>query len=287
MFIGAEKLSYTYMPKTPFATEALSGVSFSLRQGEFALLIGPSGSGKSTLIQHLNGLLSPSAGKVIFEGRDVGAAKGELLALRRRVGLVFQMAEEHFFSETVYDEVAFAPRNLGLEEEEVKEKVKTAIEKVGLCWKEVHERHPFQLSAGQKRLVALAAVLSPEPEVLILDEPTAGLDPAGRCALYELLKNLNRQGGHTVLVCTHFLDEVAALAESVLVLENGKVAMNGAAEDIFAERDRLAALGLELPEISEIMYCLASGGLPVRTNIYTLQEAREEINSLEEGRLKK
>ncbi len=280
MFIGTEKLTHTYMPGTPFATEALKEVSFNLNKGEFALIIGPSGSGKSTLIQHLNGLLKPTTGQVFFENSAIGSDKTELLHLRRRIGLVFQMPEEQFFSETVYDEVAFAPRNLGLDEDKVNTGVKDALEKVGLDADQLQDRHPFQLSAGQKRLVALAAVLSLNPEVLILDEPTAGLDPAGRRNLFKLLDKLNSTAGLTVLICTHHLDEAAALADSVLVLQGGKLVLAGPADEIFVKRDQLYNLGLALPEITEIMHGLAEKGLPVRTDIYTLDEARKEINKL-------
>lgn len=286
MYIGTENLSHIYMPGTPYATKALDEVSFSVGKGDFALLIGPSGSGKSTLIQHLNGLLKPTGGRVVFEDLELGAENVDLLSLRKRVGLVFQMAEEHFFSETVYDEVAFAPRNLGLEEDLVEQNVRSALENVGLDWQEVCHRHPFQLSSGQKRLVALAAVLSIKPEVLILDEPTAGLDPGGRLHLFDLLRMLNQQTGLTVLVCTHHMDEVAALADKVLVLNRGKVVMAGPAPDIFARRQELNDLGLSLPEITEVMHCLAKKGLPARTDIYTLDQARAEINSLKR-RLKK
>ncbi len=286
MFIGTEKLTHTYMPGTPFAAEALKEVSFSISQGEFSLVIGPSGSGKSTLIQHLNGLLRPTSGRVFFEGKVIGFDKGELLRLRRRIGLVFQMPEEQFFSETVYDEVAFAPRNLGLDESNVRAGVKDALEKVGLNAEHIQSRHPFQLSAGQKRLVALAAVLSLQPEVLILDEPTAGLDPAGRRNLFNLLDKLNSTAGLTVLICTHHLDEAAALADNVLVLHDGKLVLVGPAEEIFARRDQLCDLGLTLPAVTEIMHGLAEKELPVRTNIYTLDGARKEINKLK-GRRKK
>ncbi|MGM0689278.1 MAG: energy-coupling factor transporter ATPase [Bacillota bacterium] len=280
MFIGTEKLSHTYMPGTPFATKALKEVSFSINRGEFSLLIGPSGSGKSTLIQHLNGLLRPSSGSVIFEGKVIGFDKNELLRLRRRIGLVFQMPEEQFFSETVYDEVAFAPRNLGLDESSVRAGVKDALEKVGLNADHILSRHPFQLSAGQKRLVAVAAVLSLDPEVLILDEPTAGLDPAGRRNLFYLLDKLNKTAGLTVLICTHYLDEVAVLADNVFVLQGGKLVIAGPAEEIFSRRDQLRDLGLALPAVTQIMQDLAEEKLPVRTNIYTLDDARKEIKKL-------
>ncbi len=280
MFIGTEKLTHTYMPRSPFAREALKEVSFSIRQSEFTLIIGPSGSGKSTLIQHLNGLLKPTSGKVFFEGKSVGSDKAELLALRKRVGLVFQMPEEHFFSETVYDEVAFAPRNLGLAENEVEARVTEALDEVGLDARNLTERHPFHLSSGQKRLVALAAVLSLRPDVLILDEPTAGLDSSGRNNLFELLEKLNRSKGLTAIICTHHLDEAASLADTVLVLQDGRLVMNGTAREIFSRREQLYSLGLGLPAVTDVMYGLAEKGIKVRTDIYNLEEARKEINKL-------
>lgn len=277
MFIGTDKLTHTYMPGTPFATEALHDVSFSLQQGEFALVIGPSGSGKSTFIQHLNGLLRPTSGRVFFEGRDIGFDKRQLLLLRRRIGLVFQMPEEQFFSETVYDEVAFAPRNQGLAEKAVETRVSEALSKVGLNHKEIGDRHPFQLSSGQKRLVAIAAVLSLKPEVLILDEPTVALDPSARTDLFKLLADQNQQEGLTIIISTHHLDESAALASSLLVLKQGRLVMAGPAAEILPRRKQLNDLGLALPPVTEIMYGLAAGGLPVSTAAYTLQEARREI----------
>ncbi len=280
MFIGTEKLTHTYMPGTPFANEALKEVTFDVKQGEFVLVIGPSGSGKSTLIQHLNGLLKPSSGKAYFDGNAIGSEKGELFKLRRRVGLVFQMPEEHFFSETVYDEVAFAPRNLGFDESEVQIRVSSALEEVGLDAGTLAERHPFQISAGQKRLVALASVLSLNPEVLILDEPTAGLDSSGRRNLFSLLTRLNRSKGLTVLICTHHLDEVAALADSVLVLHHGRLIFNGPAGEIFSRREKLYELGLGLPAVTEILFGLCEKGMKVRTDIYTLEGARLEINKV-------
>lgn len=280
MFIGAEQLTHVYMPGTPFATKALQDISFSFKQGEFALIIGPSGSGKSTLIQHLNGLLRPTSGRVIFEGKSVGKDKRDLLRLRRRIGLVFQMPEEQFFSETVFDEIAFAPRNQGLAENEVISRVDEALEKIGLKDLDLKNRHPFQLSAGQKRLVAIAAVLSINPEVLILDEPTVALDNAGRKNLFELLTELNRKEGLSVIISTHHLDEAAALATSVLVLKQGELVMSGPAEDIFGDRDQLYSLGLALPPVTEIMHGIYEKGFSVSTSVYTLQEARWEINKL-------
>jgi energy-coupling factor transport system ATP-binding protein len=265
------------MPGTPFASDALKDITFSLGQGSFTLLIGPSGSGKTTLIQHLNGLLKPTSGTVFFDGRSIGPDKSALLALRRRIGMVFQMPEDQFFSETVFDEIAYAPRNLGFTEDQVKASVTRAVEQVGLRHKDLLDRHPFQLSAGQKRLVAIAAVLSIEPEVLILDEPAAGLDPAGKRNLFDLLANLNRTAKMTVLVSTHHLDEIAALADQLVVLNGGRLEMAGKAKVILARRAELRNLGLALPQVTEIIDGLAARGLPVCTDIYSLSAASDEI----------
>lgn len=277
MFIGTDKLTYTYMPGTPFASDALKNISFSLGRGSFTLLIGPSGSGKTTLIQHLNGLLKPTSGKVYFDGKSIGSDKSALLSLRRRIGLVFQMPEDQFFSETVFNEIAYAPRNLGLAENKIEERVFKAVEQVGLRPENLLDRHPFHLSTGQKRLVAFAAVLSIEPEVLILDEPAAGLDPAGKLMLFNLLSRLNRIEEITILVSTHHLDEVAELADNLVVLTGGRLEMAGKARDILARRSELQDLGLALPQVTEIIDELAARGLPVCTDIYSLSAACNEI----------
>ncbi len=282
MSIRTEKLTHIYMPGTPFAAKALHDVTFELQKGQVALLIGPSGSGKSTLIQHLNGLLKPTSGQVYFDDQSIEGSKDRLLKLRRKIGLVFQLPEEQFFSETVYDEVAFAPRNLGLAEEKIRDSVYDALNLVGLVAEEIKDRHPFNLSSGQKRLVAIAAVLSLKPEVLILDEPTAGLDPAGRRNLFNLLAGFNQKEGMTIIIATHHFDEAVALANHVLVLKQGKLLLNGSRDEVFARREDLEKLGLALPSVTELMQDLAAEGLPVRTDLYTIKEAREEINKMKE-----
>ncbi len=277
MYIGTEQLTHTYMPGTPFATEALQDITFNLKQGCFALIIGPSGSGKSTLIQHLNGLLKPTAGQVFFAGQSTGSDKKALLNLRKKIGLVFQMPEEQFFSETVFDEIAFAPRNQGLGEKEVAKRVSDAFKKTGLKSAGLLKRHPFQLSAGQKRLVAIAAVLSLNPEVLILDEPTVALDLESKNNLFNLLAKLNRKEGLTVIVSTHHLDDVAALADTALVLNQGRLMLWGPLEEVFSRRELLHEMGLSLPAVTEIMHSLAESGFPVNTAVYTIQKAQQEI----------
>lgn len=283
MFIRTEKLTHTYMPGTPFAAQAIKDVTINIEKGRVALLIGPSGSGKSTLIQHFNSLLKPTAGQVYFEEHLVGGgSKAELLALRRRIGLVFQMPEEQFFSENVFDEIAFAPRNLGVAESDLPVRVAEALERVGLEADKYSDRHPFHLSSGQKRLIAIAAVLSLRPEVLILDEPTAGLDPAGRKNLFNLLTCLNRDDNLTILICTHHFDEAAALADQVVVLSRGCVAMNGSRDEVFSRREELEALGLSLPSVTAIMHDLAAAGKPVRKDIFTLDDALQELKIMKE-----
>ncbi len=277
MYIGTEQLTHTYMPGTPFATKALQDITFSLQQGCFTLIIGPSGSGKSTLIQHLNGLLKPTAGRVFFAGQHIGSDKQALLGLRKKIGLVFQMPEEQFFSETVYDEIAFAPRNQGLSENEVEERVNNAFGKTGLHSASLLKRHPFQLSAGQKRLVAIAAVLSLNPEVLILDEPTVALDLDSRDHLFNLLAQLNQEEGLTIIVSTHHLDHVAALADTALVLKQGQLMLAGSLDEVFSRRKALYEMGLSLPLVTEIMHDLAERGLPVSTCVYTMLKAKQEI----------
>jgi energy-coupling factor transport system ATP-binding protein len=282
MFIRTEDLIHTYMPGTPFAAPALRGVTLSLKRGSFTALIGPSGSGKSTLIQHLNGLLRPTAGRVIVDGSVVGADRGETLQLRRRIGLVFQLPEEQFFAETLFDEVAFAPRNLGLDPAAVTDRVRQAVEQVGLDYGLLKERSPFQLSAGQKRLAAVAAVLSLRPEALILDEPTAGLDQSGQRLLFDLLKQLN-EAGLTILVVTHNLEQAASLVGAVLVLNEGRLVMAGSPAEIFSRGEELRGLGLALPPVSEILLGLNRGGLKVNQAAFTLEEARREIVSAAKG----
>lgn len=279
MFIRTVNLSHVYMPGTPFAARALEEVNLTVERGSFTALLGPSGSGKSTLLQHLNGLLRPTAGRIFIDGREVGGEKEELLRLRRRIGLVFQVPEEQFFAETVYDEVAFAPRNLGLSAGEVEARVAQALGLVGQDYSALKDRSPFQLSAGQKRLVAVAAVLALRPEALLLDEPTAGLDQAGQETLFALLARLNREAALTVVVVTHHFERVADLADSVVVLHRGRVALAGSPAQVFARGEELVRLGLELPPVTGIMHELAAAGLPVRTAVFSLEEARLEITA--------
>ncbi len=264
------------MPGTPFAVQALNSVDLTIEKGGFYALAGPSGSGKSTLIQHFNGLLRATSGRVLVDNEEIGLDKAALRKLRRRIGLIFQMPEQQFFSETVFDEVAFAPRNLGMNDHAVLEKVKQSLAMVGLDYEQVKDRSPFHLSAGQKRLVAVAAVLAMGPEALILDEPAAGLDASGQEQLYNLLNKLNRNG-MTVIVVTHRLGQVASLVDVLLVLNEGRLVFTGTPAQLASSPDKFAGMGLEPPPVARIMHALASQGMPVRRNLLTVEEAGREI----------
>ena len=283
MRIELEEITHVYMPGTPFARQALRGVSLTLEEGSFTVVAGPSGSGKTTLMQHLNGLLRPTSGRLLIDGQPAGSSREALITLRRRIGLVFQMPEQQFFAESVFEEVAFAPRNLGLTFAQLDQRVRESLELVGLDSAELCGRSPFHLSSGQQRLVAIASVLAMQPEALVLDEPAAGLDAAGRERLFELFRRLNLDGGLTICVVSHRLEEVAALAGKIIVLDEGRLAMEGPPQAIFACTDELRRLGLALPPLTEIMRQLAACGLAVRTDIFTLEEARREIAALRGG----
>jgi energy-coupling factor transport system ATP-binding protein len=277
MYICTEDLRYTYMPGSPLAVEALRGVNLSIARGSFTVLLGPSGSGKSTLLQHFNGLLCPMGGRVLIDGEPLKYGRGELLHVRRNIGLVFQEPEKQFFSETLFDEIAFAPRNFGLGPELVEKRVSLALQQVGLGDLGLLERSPFQLSAGQQRLAAIASVLAMQPRVMILDEPTAGLDQAGQKRLFTLLKGLNRDAGFTVVVVTHRLEQAVPMADRVLVLDRGRITMEGSPEEVFMRVDELERCGLSIPPLTRLMRELAAAGLPFSTKIFSMGEACKEI----------
>lgn len=276
MAIVVENLSYIYAAGTPRQVLALSGINFHVPRGAFAAIIGGTGSGKSTLVQHFNGLLRPSQGEVRVFGQPVGPAKAEQLRqLRRRVGLVFQYPEAQLFAETGFADVAFGPRNLGLSEAEVEARVQRAAELVGLA-RELLERSPFQLSGGQARRLALAGILAMQPELLVVDEPGAGLDPRGRAEMLGLLKRLNRDG-LTIVMVSHQMDEVAEVADLVLVLSEGRQLAFGPPREIFAETDLLATAGLEPPLPVLLLSELERRGWPSQGVALTQAEAVASI----------
>jgi len=274
--IEVRNLYHTYMASTPLAQESLRGVDFEVAEGEVVGLIGATGSGKSTLLQHLNGLLRPQAGRVRVAGQDLSDPAIDLRQIRRTVGLVFQRPEDQIFEQYVGDDVAFGPRMTGLTGPELRERVRWAMELVGLDFEQYKDRLTFTLSGGERRRVALAGVLALRPQVLLLDEPTSGLDPAGRADLLARLAGLCAEG-LTMVVATHNMDDVAALAERVYVLEEGHVALQGPTRWVFAQAGRLRALGLDAPAAVLVIAALRDRGLAVPLNVLTLDEAEAAI----------
>ncbi|HHT42950.1 MAG TPA: energy-coupling factor transporter ATPase [Firmicutes bacterium] len=277
MSIRLENVSYRYLEDTPMAKEAITDVTLEIGDGEFVGIIGPTGSGKSTLIQHFNGLLLPSSGKVWVDGVDLSAKDTQLRLIRQKVGMVFQYPEHQLFGETVLEDVGFGPRNGGLSEGQVVERVRRALAYVGLDFEELKDQSPFELSGGQKRRVAIAGVLAMEPSVLILDEPTAGLDPKGREEILDEIAALHKERGITVILVTHSMEDVARLVSRLIVMEKGKVALDGTPLEVFRQAETLKRLGLGLPQVTELMHELKAKGLAVNTDILTVEAAEEEI----------
>ncbi len=278
--IEVRDLHYTYLPGTPLETEALRGVNLVVYPGEIVGLIGPTGSGKSTLLQHLNGLLRPQAGQVLVAGQDLSHPQTDLRAVRRRVGLLFQNPEDQLFERYVADDVAYGPLQYGLPREEVRERVRRAMLAAGLPPEVYADRPTFSLSTGEKRRVALAGVLALEPQVLVLDEPLAGLDPAGRKLLASLLAHWCAQEGRAIVWASHSMDEIARLADRVYLLAEGRVVREATPRELFAEPELLAAYGLEVPAVTWVLQELARAGLRVRTDVLILEEARETLLEL-------
>jgi len=258
-------------------TDALTDVSLEIEDGEFVGIIGPTGSGKSTLIQHFNGLLLPTSGKVWVDGVDLTAKGTQLRLIRQKVGMVFQYPEHQLFGETILEDVGFGPRNGGLPEAEVVERVRRALAYVGLDFEELKDQSPFELSGGQKRRVAIAGVLAMEPSVLILDEPTAGLDPKGREEILDEICTIHKERGITVILVSHSMEDVARLADRLIVMHRGRVALDGTPVEVFRQADTLKSLGLGLPQVTELMHELKAKGLAVNTDILTVEAAEEEI----------
>nr|WP_315024735.1 energy-coupling factor transporter ATPase [uncultured Aminipila sp.] len=277
MSIQVKNLKYVYSEGMPFESVALDDVSFEINDGEFVGIIGHTGSGKSTLVQHFNGLLKPKSGDIMISGVDITNPETSLKEIRKKIGLVFQYPEYQLFEETVKQDVAFGPLNLGLNKEEVEIRVKEAIELVGLDYEEVAERSPFDLSGGQKRRVAIAGVIAMKPEVLILDEPTAGLDPKAHRELFEVIKKIHKEQSSILILVSHNMQDIANLADEVLVMEKGRLAMSGSPRKVFARRDELTAIGLSVPPIAELLYQLRDKGFEINPDVLSMDEAVEEL----------
>ena len=267
-----KNLSHVYSAGTPFQHAALHDVSLCIERGEFIGLIGHTGSGKSTLIQHLNGLLKPTSGKVLFQGEDIWKDVKFTRETRYHVGLVFQYPEYQLFEETVFKDVAFGPKNMGLSEEEIRARVLRTAGFVGIAESE-REKSPFDLSGGQKRRVAIAGVIAMEPEVLILDEPTAGLDPAGRESILQNIRDYQKAQNATVIMVSHSMEEIASNVSRLVVMNDGAVVMTGSPREVFANAQELMAIGLDVPQVTRVFLRLREMGLDVDTSVFTVEQA--------------
>ncbi len=277
--VACQGLTHVYLRGTPFEAVALEGVDLVIRRGECVGVVGRTGSGKSTLVQHFNGLLRPTEGSVWVDGVRLDGRGETVREVRRRVGLVFQYPEHQLFEETVFQDVAFGPRNLGLDPEEVEERVRESLRWVGLDPERFGPRSPLSLSGGEMRRVAIAGVLAMRPKVLVLDEPTAGLDPRGRREILEHIRRWRREQHLTVVLVSHSMDDVARLCDRVVVLHRGRVFLDAPVREAFAQADRLRGVGLDVPRVTDVLLRLRAGGLPVRTDCLTVEEACEEIVS--------
>lgn len=277
MSIKIENLTYVYMPKTPFEKKALDNVNLEIEDGEFLAVIGHTGSGKSTLIQHLNGLLKPASGKIYVDGTDITDKDTKLVDIRKKVGLVFQYPEYQLFEETIAKDIAYGPSNLELNEDEILRRVKKSMEMVGLNYEEYKDISPFELSGGQKRRVAIAGVIAMEPKVLILDEPTAGLDPAGRDDILEQIKLLHEKYNMTIILVSHSMEDVGKLAEKIIVMNNGHIELQGKPKEVFKEIDTLEKIGLAVPQVTYLMRELKKKGFNVSEDIFTVEKAKSEL----------
>ena len=281
--LETQNLTYVYGEDTPFKITALDNVNIDIPKGEFVAIIGHTGSGKSTLVQHLNGLLKPTGGKIFLDGDNIWQSKSKIFDTRFRVGLCFQYPEYQLFEETVYKDIAFGPTNMGLSKAEIDERVRNAAKYVGIP-DDMLSKSPFDLSGGEKRRVDIAGEISMEPEILILDEPTSGLDPMGREHILALIKNYREKTGKTVIIVSHSMDDVARFATKVIVMNSSKVEMSGTVDEVFEKASRLREIGLSVPQITEIFIKLREKGYPVSEKIYTVEQGYLELKKLFEGR---
>lgn len=284
MSIRVENITHIYSEGLPHQSVALSEVSFCVETGQVVGIIGHTGSGKSTLVQHLNGLLRPKSGKIFIGETDITAPDVLMRDIRRKIGLVFQYPEYQLFEETVEKDVAFGPRNLGLEEEEIARRVREAIELVGLNYDEIKDRSPFDLSGGQKRRVAISGVIAMKPEVLILDEPTAGLDPKAHRDILSMIETIHASEKNTILLISHNMNDIAKMADKILVIDQGRLVMEGTPREVFSRKEMLVNMGLDIPTPMRLAAELAEKGLPVQETVLTIDEMEEELVQLLKGR---
>jgi len=277
-----EHLTHTYSAGTPFQRSAVDDMNLSMMDGEFLGIIGHTGSGKSTLIQHLNGLLKPTSGRILLQGKDIWADPKKIRDVRFQVGLVFQYPEYQLFEETVYKDIAFGPKNMGLDEEDIDRRVRDAAAFVGLT-EAMLDKSPFELSGGQKRRVAIAGVIAMEPKVLVLDEPTAGLDPRGRDDILARIQDYHRAKNASVVLVSHSMEEIARNVDRIVVLSDSHVFMEGTPRQVFARADELEQVGLDIPQVTKVALALRRRGLPVDTAVYTVEALRDALLRKEGG----
>lgn len=277
MQIQVKNLTHIYSEGMPYESVALTDISFDIDKGEFVGIIGHTGSGKSTLIQHLNGLLKPKSGSILINGTDITGKDVKMRDIRRKIGLVFQYPEYQLFEETVHKDVAFGPLNLGLSQEEADERVVEAIGLVGLNYEEIASRSPFELSGGQKRRVAIAGVIAMKPEILILDEPTAGLDPKAHADILRMVERIHEVQQNSIILVSHNMGDIARLADKILVMDRGRLALTGTPAEVFRQADLLESLGLGLPPSTQLMRELQHRGVAISSEILTIEAAEEAL----------
>lgn len=285
MKIEIKNVNYIYNKGNPYEKKALDNVNLEINTGEFIGIIGHTGSGKSTLVQHLNGLMVPTSGNVIVDGIDTKDKKASKIDIRKNVGLVFQYPEHQLFEETIYKDIAFGPKNLGCSEEEIENRVKWACDLVGLDYESMKDESPFELSGGQKRRVAIAGVIAMKPKFLVLDEPTAGLDPKGRDEILDQVKMLHEKEGITVILVSHSMEDVAKLVDRLIVMDDSKVFMDGPPREVFSNRDELKSIGLGIPQVMDFMIRYKELGHDISTDVLTVEEAYKVLSEyLREGK---
>ncbi len=277
MSIEVRNLTHIYSEGLPHESVAIDDVSFDIRDGEFVGIIGHTGSGKSTLLQHLNGLLKPGSGTIVIDGVDITGPKVAMREIRRKVGLVFQYPEYQLFEETVAKDVAFGPSNLGLSDEEIDKRVKQAIELVGLDYEAIKDISPFDLSGGQKRRVAIAGVIAMKPQVLILDEPTAGLNPKAHADILDMVSTIHEKESNIIIFVSHNMNDIARMSNRILVMDHGKIAMNGTPGEVFSKGDELKEMGLALPDSMEFINRLRARGMNIENNCMTIPDLADAI----------